>query len=92
MNPIDPPQVGGPAPLGAGAFPDGLPKLPPGARIKNAPEGYWHGSVGGQVEYWRTRALAAEARSALNLHDAEYWKLRALHAERMTREGPDTYE
>jgi hypothetical protein len=57
--------VTGPAPLGMAAFPDGLPQLTPGDTLKNVPEGYFHGSVTGNVEYWRRRAVTAEARLRL---------------------------
>lgn len=68
-----PPEVDavtGPAPLGMAAFPDGLPQLTPGDKIKGA-EGYWHGSVTGEVNYWRGRARAAEERLRLRLAEVE---------------------
>lgn len=71
-NKKDPPQIDpatGPAPLGMAAFPDGLPQLTPADKTKNAPEGYWHGSATGETNYWRGRAMAAEAR--LRLRHAE---------------------
>jgi len=39
--------------------------------MKNVPEGYVHGSVSGEVAYWRRRAETAEARLARNLEDAK---------------------
>jgi hypothetical protein len=68
LPPIDEPF--GPAPLGRAAVED-LPKLTPEMTLSNAPPEYFHGSAGGEVnfwkrrtEYWQRRALGAEARAA----------------------------
>jgi hypothetical protein len=59
--PIDPDPTGFVEPLGPEA--EGcFQVLTPGDRLKNVPEDYFYGSVGGQIHYWRRRAEAAEAR------------------------------
>jgi len=63
--------VTGPAPLGMAAFPDGLPQLSPGDRLKGTEPDYFHGSSTGQVNYWRGRAMAAEARLRLRFAEME---------------------
>ena len=60
-------------PAGLGAeFKDFM--VPPGAKLKNAPADYTHGSVTGQINYWRDRAHAAERRLELRLADIEIEK------------------
>lgn len=82
-NPPPPPAkapevdaVTGPAPLGMAAFPDGLPQLTPADKIKGAPDDYWHGSATGEVNYWRSRAKAAEERLRLRFAELEAEKKR----------------
>lgn len=49
-------------------------KVPPGAKLKNAPDDYTHGSVTAQIHYWRDRARAAEARLKLRMEEIEQGK------------------
>lgn len=49
-------------------------RIPQGVKLKNAPEDYWHGSVKGEVEYWKARAAGAEERLRLRLAELEIEK------------------
>src|SRR5579872_6103358 len=63
--------VTGPAPLGMAAFPDGLPQHTPGDKLKGTDPDYFHGSVAGEVNYWKGRAKAAEERLRLRFAEIE---------------------
>ena len=76
--PIAPPTVAEPAGLGAECR-DFL--VPPGSRLKNAPDDYTHGSVNVQINYWRERAIAGEARMRLRLDEIDALKLRIAELE-----------
>jgi len=61
----------------------------PGTPLKNVPEGYWHGSAAGEVNYWKKRALSSEERVLLRLKEIEALKAKVteLEAELRRSEG-----
>ena len=65
-NEIDPTPI---LPLGEEGR--NIPPISPGDVLKNVPKGYSFGSVNRQIDYWKTRALAAEARVQLRLEELE---------------------
>ena len=70
---VNPGEPDIPMPLG----PEGVGVVvSPGDRLKNAPEDYWPGGAKAQLDYWKGRALAAEARLKLRLEEIEALKAR----------------